>query len=447
MQPHKSINSTLLLFLMSLLLLFACTKQTTSSRSETVPPQMTTKSNVIPSPSTSTIRMTPAENVMPSPTTTSPITQDATIIPTLNSFTETTFLEKEAFTTSYVTIPESLRETSCVQIEHSQLGQVVLENDNLYFSLMSEPNNLYKMPIDFQEKSVIYTSQFENGFLNTYPMRFSDGWLLFMDTDNPTGSPAGNWKLNALNVSSGKLIVVTDNNKSKTHLLNFYATVSDNTVFWTQNIVDESNKLVQPSSIHTFNLDNEIEGVLRIEDGLGHINTILHASNGYLVVERDPNIGKAPETINIILINLQTNGLEAIPYTQPGSMPQLQYPYLLWKNNYRFDQAQSFTYYNIETHETFSMPFLGSPNSDVFLFERFPFANSINPINNEEVLSFLIYDILNKTAYEFDPGLAREGVWYVGLNKDYVILNLIPDVTAGGKQTTELCKLKFPFQD
>jgi hypothetical protein len=234
---------------------------------------------------------------------------------------------------------------------------------------------------------------------------------------------------------------------SKTYLLNFYSTISDSIVYWTQNIVDEDAKLIQPSSINTFNLDNEIESVLRIEDGLGHVDTILQASNGYLVVERDPNIGEAPETINIILINLQTNGLEEIPYTPPGSMPHLQYPYVLWKNNYRYDQAQSFTYYNIETHEAFILPFFGSPNSDVFLFERFPFANSISPINNKEVLSFLIYDILNKTVYEFNPGSASEGVWYVRLNKDYVVLNLIPDVTGAGKQTTQLCKLKYPFQD
>lgn len=94
--------------------------------------------------------------------------------------------------------------------------------------------NLYKMPFEFGEKELIYKSQFEQGFLNIFPMHLTNNWLVFMDTNNPTGNPDGYWQLLALNITNGNQIEVTNRDKSNTSLLNFYVSAENGIVYWTQ---------------------------------------------------------------------------------------------------------------------------------------------------------------------------------------------------------------------
>ena len=354
-------------------------------------------------------------------------------------------LQPRDFEISYWTLPQNFIENSCLEIENSRLGQAISDEVNLYFSVMNERNQLIKMSLDFTVKSVIYSSKYDRGFLNTFPMQLSQDWLLFMDTDNPTGSVLGSWELIALNLNSGKPISVTDNDKSQTSLLNFYATISGDTVYWTKNIVDESNKLIQKSSIHSYHLVEEIENVVYEESSLGHVDTILRTSNNYLVIERDPNSDRAPETIDIALFNLKTKVISAIPFKSPGSWPQIQFPFMIWKNNYRFDDPVSFTYYDMETNQQFIVPFIGVPNSDLFLYDRYPYARTMDNINNKLAMTFTIYDVLNRKVFVLDPGSDNMGVGYTAVKKDYLILNMIPDVTGSGDQTTWLCKMATPF--
>lgn len=310
---------------------------------------------------------------------------------------------------------------------------------------MTEPMNLYKMPFEFGEKELIYKSQFEQGFLNIFPMHLTNNWLVFMDTNNPTGNPDGYWQLLALNITNGNQIEVTNRDKSNTSLLNFYVSAENGIVYWTQNVVNEENFLTLPTSIHTFDLGTQKDSVLFTENNLDHVDTIIQASNRYLVIERDPNDIDKPELIDIALLNLESQHFEQIPYSAPGSMPQLNYPYLVWKNNLRFDNPQKLTFYNIESHETYSLPFIGTPNSDVKLFNQYPYYQTIINLHGKNSLTFSITDVMNRKIYIYDPGDGDRGVGNAELGNGFVVWSLINNMMTNDQETL-LCKMPFPFQ-
>lgn len=385
-------------------------------------------------------------SVMPHPTEAPTSVTDVVTVtqsPLIND--EPIELSLEDIEISTLSFPENLVETNCAAIENSRIGPLALDEQNLYYVVMNEPSNLYRMPLDFSEKSLIYSSTFENGFLNVFPVQLSNNWILFLDSNNSTGSFLGKWKLIAVNLLTNDSVVVTTSEKANTSLLNFYATVSGDTVYWVKNVI-EGNELTLPSSIYAYQLVGGIESLVYEETSLDHVVTIPYVSEDYLVFERDPNIGKAPESISIALLDLKSNTLVDLPYESPGSMPQIQYPFILWKNSYRFDQIKSFTYINLLTGQNTKVPFVGDPNSDIHLYGAYPFARTIIKMGDRSMrmMTLVIFDVSNRKAFVVDTGSNNVGIGNVDINSNYIVFNVIPNVGGSGDQTTWLCKMPFP---
>ena len=386
-------------------------------------------------------------SVMPHPTEAPTSVTDVVTVtqsPLIND--EPIELSLEDIEISTLSFPENLVETNCAAIENSRIGPLALDEQNLYYVVMNEPSNLYRMPLDFSEKSLIYSSTFENGFLNVFPVQLSNNWILFLDSNNSTGSFLGKWKLIAVNLLTNDSVVVTTSEKANASLLNFYATISGDTVYWVKNVVDEGNVLTLPSSIYAYQLVGGIESLVYEETSLDHVVTIPYVSEDYLVFERDPNIGKAPESISIALLDLKSNTLVDLPYESPGSMPQIQYPFILWKNSYRFDQIKSFTYINLLTGQNTKVPFVGDPNSDIHLYGAYPFARTIIKMGDRSMrmMTLVIFDVSNRKAFVVDTGSNNVGIGNVDINSNYIVFNVIPNVGGSGDQTTWLCKMPFP---
>ena len=385
-------------------------------------------------------------SVMPHPTEAPTSVTDVVTVtqsPLIND--EPIELSLEDIEISTLSFPENLVETNCAAIENSRIGPLALDEQNLYYVVMNEPSNLYRMPLDFSEKSLIYSSTFENGFLNVFPVQLSNNWILFLDSNNSTGSFLGKWKLIAVNLLTNDSVVVTTSEKANTSLLNFYATVSGDTVYWVKNVI-EGNELTLPSSIYAYQLVDGIESIVYEETSLDYIVSIPYVSEDYLVFERDPNIGKAPESISIALLDLKSNTLVDLPYESPGSMPQIQYPFILWKNSYRFDQIKSFTYINLLTGQNTKVPFVGDPNSDIHLYGAYPFARTIIKMGDRSMrmMTLVIFDVSNRKAFVVDTGSNNVGIGNVDINSNYIVFNVIPNVGGSGDQTTWLCKMPFP---
>lgn len=391
-------------------------------------------------------------SVMPHPTEAPTSTTIASNVPDVVTVTPSPLINDEPIELSLedieistLSFPENFVETNCAAIENSLVGPLASDEQNLYYVVMNEPSNLYRMPLDFSEESLIYSSTFENGFLNVFPVQLSNNWILFVDTNNPTGSFFGEWKLIAVNLLTSDSVVVTTSEKANASLLNFYATISGDTVYWVKNVVDEGNVLTLPSSIYAYQLVDGIESLVYEETSLDHVVTIPYVSEDYLVFERDPNIGKAPESISIALLDLKSNTLVDLPYESPGSMPQIQYPFILWKNSYRFDQIKSFTYINLLTGQNTKVPFVGNPNSDIYLYGAYPFARTIIKTGDRStMMTLVIFDVSNRKAFVVDTGSNDVGIGRVDINSNYIVFNVIPNVGGTADQTTWLCKMPFP---
>src|SRR5690606_23607505 len=79
------------------------------------------------------------------------------------------------------------------------------------------------------------------------------------------------------------------------------------------------------------------------------------------------------------------------------------YPYVVWKNNKRFDQPTSYTVYNIETGITSIHEITNSYSVNISISNRFVITDALSgrdPIGN----SVILYSIDNDDIYEIQIG-------------------------------------------
>src|SRR5690606_25248278 len=139
--------------------------------------------------------------------------------------------------------------------------------------------------------------------------------------------------------------------------------------------------------VYVIGLSNK-ETTLIIENP--HADTymsIISASNGYLVLEHD--MPKSDVGFYLSLYDVDNKRFIDLPQTFPASMPDIEYPYVVWKNNKRFDQPTSYTVYNIETGITSIHEITNSYSVNISISNRFVIRDALSgrdPIGNSVIL-------------------------------------------------------------
>src|SRR5690606_29604417 len=129
--------------------------------------------------------------------------------------------------------------------------------------------------------------------------------------------------------------------------------------------------------------------------------SIISASNGYLVLEHDAP--KSDVDFYLSLYDVDNKRFIDLPQTFPASMPDIEYPYVVWKNNKRFDQLESFTVHNIETglssvHET-----TNSYSVNISISNRFVITDALTGRDPLRV-SVILHSIDNDDIYVIQIG-------------------------------------------
>ncbi|MDD4578533.1 MAG: hypothetical protein PHS75_08295 [Anaerolineaceae bacterium] len=256
-----------------------------------------------------------------------------------------------------------------------------------------EQNNLSAISIEGWMTS-LHASEFPDGHLDGL-VEFEYPWYTYSVTDSPQGF--GNWNLHLVNVEDGTNTVIANRDQYGSYSLHNDISFDHGNLYLVTSTFDGTKVL--SSQVYAIDLrTKETTLVIDNPDADTYISTI-SASNGYLVLEHDAP--KSDLGFYLSLYDVDKKSFIDLPQTFPASMPDIECPYVVWKNNKRFDQLESFTVYDMETGISTVHEITNSPSVDLSISNRFVITYG-SPDKDPSGSSVVLYSLENGDSLQFE---------------------------------------------
>ncbi len=383
---HMTNKYRLILIFLSLLFLSSCVPQHTKTENHSA--EVDDKATIYPT------------DIPPSNEITSPV---ETEVITTTLVVPTTEPQDEGKYTYY--LDQDRMDQFCLSFPQLQIFKPRKVGD-YYIAYVEEQNNISSISIKEGTLTSLHVSEFPGGRL--HPNEFEYPWYTYSVTDSPQGF--GDWHLHLVNVEDGTNTIIAQREQYGSYSLHNDISFDHGNLFFVSSTFDGTKVL--SSKVYVIDLSNK-ETTLIIENP--HADTymsIISASNGYLALEHDAP--KSDVDFYLSLYDVDNKRFIDLPQTFPASMPDIEYPYVVWKNNKRFDQPTSYTVYNIETGITSIHEITNSYSVNISISNRFVITDALSgrdPIGN----SVILYSIDNDDIYEIQIGTTD-----VRLNDAYI---------------------------
>jgi hypothetical protein len=268
--------------------------------------------------------------------------------------------------------------------------------EDYYLSYVLEQDSLSLISIEDDTVNPLHVSEFPDGYLDGL-REFEYPWYTYSVTGLSQGF--GEWNLHLVNIEDGTNTIIAQREKFGSYSLHNDISLDQSKLYLVSSKFDGSKVL--SSQVYAIDLGNK-ETTLIIEnpDEDKYIS-IISASNGYLVLEHEEP--KSDVGFYLSLYDVNNKSFTDLPQTYPASMPDIEYPYVVWKNNKRFEQPTSFTVYNIETGVSTVREIKNSYSINLSISNGFVITDALtgrNPSRN----SVILYSIDNGDTYAIQIG-------------------------------------------
>lgn len=262
---------------------------------------------------------------------------------------------------------------------------------------VSEQNNI---SIAFPEDGTLrplFAPEFPNGHLLLNNIDFDYPWYTYMVVDSP--SETGEWNLHVVNLDEDTNTTITDKGQHNSLSFNTYTSLDSGMLYLSTSTFDAKDIL--SSQLYAFDLaSNNVELLIDNQDPQSFMANVA-ASNGYIVIEN--NVPKEPVR-GLTLFDISNRTWLELPKNNPASMPDMEFPFIVWKNNESFEQPTSFTIFNIETGISRRVDISGRESQDISISDGFAIAPASTG-KNLSINSIMLYPIENESAYAIQIGI------------------------------------------
>ena len=338
----------------------------------------------------------------PSPTQTSvpeaetEITALPTTTPTPPEYREFTyFFDLEKIASYCIEIPQKFILTPLY------LGDYYMVHD-------LKQQSLFSLSTQDGTMNLLYSTEFPNG----HPaggVQIAYPWYTYIISETPSG--VGGWNLHLVNLEDGSnTVIATDDQFDSAFLLHINYSLQSDTLYLSASTFDGYEILT--SRVYAIDLASRDATVIIDSQDKVTFMTNISASNGYIVIENDPP--KSDYQRYLSLYDLSSNSWVDLPQTYPASIPDMDYPYIVWKNNKRFDRATGMTIYNLETGETVVREVVGLASTDPSISNGYIIAAAATGKNSFKN-SAVLYSLENGDTYAIQIGIKE-----VGTNNAYI---------------------------
>ena len=276
-------------------------------------------------------------------------------------------------------------------------------------------------------------------FPNGYPfglVNFDYPWYTYSMSSTPTGS--GDWHIHAVNLETGENAIIASFEEYGSHLLHTNLSLDNGTVFLVSSTFADGYDILS-SRLFSIDLETkEVKLLIDSEDKKTFLS-IIAASNGYIVIENDPPENETDRYLS--LYNIEENEFVDLPQDFPASMPDMEYPYIVWKNDLRFANPSSLTIYNIETGETIKRDIVGRDSYDPSISDGY-IVTQASTGKDYSRNSVMLYSLEKGDTYAVQVLLDVNNLLITGayIDDGYLIWSF-SDITTFDNKTGYLCRM------
>jgi len=262
---------------------------------------------------------------------------------------------------------------------------------NRYLVSVSEQNNVSAVSPEDGILRSLFTPEFQNGHLILNNVDFDNPWYTYMVVDSP--SETGDWNLHVVNLEENTNTIIANKGQHNSLSFNTYTSLDSDTLYLSTSIFD--GKDILSSQLFAFDLvSNKAELLIDSQDKQAFMSNIA-ASSGYIVIEND--VPKEP-THGLTLFDVSKRTWVELLQNSPASIPDMEFPYIVWKNNERYEQPTSFTIFNLETGISRMVTVSGRDSEDISISDGFAITQASTGVDLSRN-SIMLYPIENESVY------------------------------------------------
>lgn len=285
----------------------------------------------------------------------------------------------------------------CLEVPQMQILSPLYLGDHYMVNVL-EQKSLFSVSTEDGTISPLYTTEFPHG----HPaggVEIKYPWYTYVISEMPSG--LGDWNLHLVNIEEGTNTVIANRDLfDSALLLHIGNSLQAGTLFLSASTFDGYEILT--SRLYAIDLATKEARLVIDSQEKNTFMSFISASNGYIVIENDPP--KTEPDLHLTLYDLSTSTWRDLPQTYPASVPSMDYPYVVWKNNTRFASATSLTIHNIETGESIIREVVGSFTTDPSISNGYIIAEASTGKDTSKN-SVIVYSPENGDAYAIQMGI------------------------------------------
>lgn len=284
---------------------------------------------------------------------------------------------------------------------------------NRYIVSVLEQNNISAVSPEDGNLTPLFTPGFPNGHL-LGNIEFEYPWYTYTMVDSP--SALGDWNLHVVNLDKNTNTIIANQEKYNSVSLHTYTSIDSGILYFSTSTFDGYDIL--SSQLYAFDLASKNAELLVDSQDKETFISIIAASNGYIVIENDPP--KDEPVRHLTLFNVSNQAWLELPQDYPASMPDMEYPYVIWKNNERFEFPSSFTIYNLETGISRKVDVSGRSSYDLSISNGFVITQASTGKDFSRN-SIMLYPIEDEYVYAIRIGIDEVSAKNAYINNGNVI--------------------------
>ena len=301
-----------------------------------------------------------------------------------------------------------------------------------FYAGVLEQNNISVISPEDGALSPVFTPEFPQGHL--LMINYEYPWFGYMMVDSPNG--LGDWNFHIVNLETGSNTIIADRDHFDSIPLHVYTSIDAGVVYMATSTF-EDGFTVETSRVFAIDLKTNETTLLIDSSEKDSFMSLISASNGYLLIENDPP--KDQQALHLSLYDIANQAWIDFPQEYPASMPGMEYPWLIWKNSNRFEEAHSFTVYNLETGVSVVRDITGRDAYDPIISSGFAIAQASTG-RDRSTNSVILYSLDGGEVYAINIGIDNIFAADAYIDHGYVIFNF-REMASVSDYSSYLCQI------
>ena len=301
-----------------------------------------------------------------------------------------------------------------------------------FYAGVLEQNNISVISPEDGALSPVFTPEFPQGHLLMIDYEYP--WYGYMMVDSPNG--LGDWNFHIVNLETGSNTIIADRDHFDSIPLHVYTAI-DAGVLYLSTSTFADGFAVKTSKVYAIDLKTNETTLLIDSSEKDSFMSLISASNGYLLIENDPP--KDQQALHLSLYDIANQAWIDFPQEYPASMPGMEYPWLIWKNSNRFEEAHSFTVYNLETGVSVVRDITGRDAYDPIISSGFAIAQASTG-RDRSTNSVILYSLDGGEVYAINIGIDNIFAADAYIDHGYVIFNF-REMASVSDYSSYLCQI------